>query len=78
MRLYVKWQLILSYFNDTGIFYTYFLKNTQISNFIKIRPTGADLLDADGRTKMTKLTVTFLHFSNAPKTSNIQRKIRRP
>ena len=33
----------------------HFRKNTQISNFIKIRPVGAELFDAGGRTEMTKL-----------------------
>jgi hypothetical protein len=28
-----------------------FSKNTQISNFVKIRPVGAELLNADGRTE---------------------------
>jgi hypothetical protein len=33
-----------------------FSRNTQIPNFMKIRPLGADLLHADGQTDMTKLT----------------------
>ena len=38
--------------NETWIFSTDFLKkkNTQISNFMKIRPVGAELLHADRRT----------------------------
>ena len=35
---------------------------------MKIRPTGAELLYADGRTNMMNLTVAFRNFSNAPKT----------
>jgi hypothetical protein len=31
-------------------FPTDFQKNTQISNFMKIRPVGAELFHADGRT----------------------------
>jgi len=31
------------------IFLDRFSKNTQISNFIKIRPVGAELFHADGR-----------------------------
>jgi len=54
-------------------------KNAQISNFIKIRPVGSELLHADGqtdgrtvgRTDMTKLTVAFRNFLNAPKTNKI-------
>jgi len=34
---------------------------------MKIRPEGAELLDADGMTGMTKLMVTFRNFANAPK-----------
>ena len=32
-----------------------FSKDTQISNFVKIRPVGAELFHADGQTDMTKL-----------------------
>jgi len=39
----------------------------QISNFMKIRPVGAELLHADRRTDMTKLTVAFRSFANVPK-----------
>jgi len=49
-----------------------FFKNTEISNFMKIRPVGARLFHADGRTDRqtgkTKLTVPFSNFSKAPKT----------
>ena len=42
-----------------------------MSNFIKIRPVGAELFHADtqtdGRTDMKNLIVAFRHFSNAPK-----------
>ena len=44
-----------------------FSKNPQISNFMKIRPVGAELFHADGRTDMTKLIVAFRNFANAPK-----------
>jgi len=43
-----------------------FSKNTEISNFTKIRPVGADF-HADGQTDMKKLTVDFAIFANAPK-----------
>ena len=39
-------------------------KNTQISNFMKILPIGAQLLHADRRTDMTKLIVAFCSFVN--------------
>ena len=40
-----------------------FSKNTQISNFIKIRATGAALFHENGSPDMTKLTVTFSDFA---------------
>jgi len=42
-------------------------KNTQIIDFTKIRPVGADLSHADKRTDMTKLIVAFRNCANAPK-----------
>jgi ubiquinone biosynthesis protein Coq4 len=45
-------------------------KNTQISNFMKIHPMGAELFLAerwtDGRTDMTELIVASFNFVNAP------------
>jgi hypothetical protein len=38
-----------------------------MSNFMKIRPVGAELFHADRPTDMTKLTVAFCIFSNARK-----------
>jgi hypothetical protein len=43
-----------------------FSKNTQISNFMKIHSVVVELFHADGRTNMTKLTVAFRNFVNAP------------
>jgi hypothetical protein len=52
-----------------------------MSNFLKIRPVGAELFHADGRidgqtdrgtdrqTDITKLIVAFRNFANAPKTT---------
>jgi hypothetical protein len=50
-------------------------EKTEITSFIKIRPVGAELFHADGQTygrmdgwkDMTKLTVSFRSFVNAPK-----------
>ena len=42
-------------------------KNTQILNFIKIHPVGAELFHVDGQTDMKKLVVIFHNFVNAPK-----------
>jgi len=44
-----------------------FFKNPEISNLMKIRPVGAELFHADGRTDMTKLIVAFRYFVEAPK-----------
>jgi len=49
-------------------------KNTQVSNFTKIRPVGAELFHADGRTdgqtNMKKLAVAFHNVEKAPKSQN--------
>ena len=45
--LHVKYPLFLSDFNKTRIFWTDFLKNTQISNFMNIHPVGAKTFHAD-------------------------------
>jgi len=52
--------------NETWIFGTVFSKNIQILNLIKILEVGAELLHVDGRTGVTKLTVDFRNFANAP------------
>jgi hypothetical protein len=38
-----------------------------MSSFMKIRPVVAELFHADRRTDVTKLTVAFRNFANAPK-----------
>jgi len=46
-----------------------FSKNTEVSDFMKIRQVGAELFHADlidRRTDITKLTVGFRNFANAP------------
>jgi len=52
-------------------FFDRFLGSTQISNFIKIHPLGAELFHAnrqtDRQTDMAKLTVEFRNFANTPK-----------
>jgi len=48
--VHVKYPLFLYDFNETWSFWTYFVKNPQISNLINIRLVGAQLLRADGRT----------------------------
>jgi hypothetical protein len=45
--LHVKYPLILSGIKETWTSSADFQKNTQISNFIKNRPMGAELFQAD-------------------------------
>jgi hypothetical protein len=40
-------------------------KNDQISNFMKIRPVGAELFRKDGQPDMTELIVAFRNFVKA-------------
>ena len=47
---HVKDRLVLFDFNETFMSSTDFSKNTQISNFMKIRPAGTELFHADGLT----------------------------
>jgi len=65
--LHVTYPFFLSDFNGTSDFLDRVSKNIQISNFIKIRPVGAELVRADRRTDTTKLTVAFRNFANALK-----------
>jgi hypothetical protein len=48
-----------------------FSKNTEIPNFMKIRPVGAEFFHAGGRmegqTDITRLIVVFRNFANALK-----------
>jgi len=63
----VKYPLFLSDFNETWNFLDRFPKNTQVSNFIKIRPVGSELFHACGRTD--KHDEANSHFSNFAKAS---------
>ena len=44
-----------------------FEKNTQISNFMKIRSVGAKMFHADGRNDMSKLRVALRNFTESPR-----------
>jgi len=57
----------LSDFNDTGIFLLRFSKNTQVSNFKKIGPVGAELFHSNGRTdRHDEANRLFRNFAKAP------------
>jgi len=43
-----------------------FSKNTQIQNFMEIRPVAAQLFDADGQTDTMEPTVAVRNFANSP------------
>jgi len=45
---------------------------------MKLRPVGAEILHADGRTDMTKIIVAFRYFANAPKKSHPSTDLERP
>jgi hypothetical protein len=68
-RLQVKFPLFLSGFNETLIFSTDFRKISNIkfhqspSSWSRVVPCGR----TDGHTDMTKLTIAFRNFANAPK-----------
>jgi hypothetical protein len=80
--LHVKYPLFLSDLKKKPPFYLLygFSKNAQISNFMKIRPVGTELLHAGGRTEgqtyMTKLIVALRNFANAHKTSPIRKLVK--
>jgi hypothetical protein len=42
---------------------------------MKIRPVGAELFNADGRTNMTNLIVAFRNFANAPENEEIMKPL---
>jgi hypothetical protein len=48
-----------------------FLKNPYISNFMKVCPVGAELVNVDRRTVMTNLTVTFYNSANMAKNRTV-------
>jgi hypothetical protein len=57
-RVHVKQPLLLSDFNETWIFSTYLMRRS---------PVGSEFFHADRQADMTKLTVAFRNFANAPK-----------
>jgi hypothetical protein len=71
LGLNIKFPLFLSHFNESYWLSNYFpQKKNQISNFIKIRPVGAELFHTEERkdrqTDTVWLTVAFPSFTTAP------------
>ena len=64
-----KLPVVLSHFNEAWTFIGRYSTNPEISNFMKIRPVGAELLHADGPTDsgITLLTAVFRNYVTAPK-----------
>jgi len=56
LGLHVKYPLFLSGFNESRTVTQQIFDKYSISNFIKLRPVGAELFNVDGRTDMTKLS----------------------
>jgi hypothetical protein len=66
--LHVLYPLFLSDFNEPWVFSPDFPKNTQVLNFLKIRPVEAELFHVDGQTDVHDgAKVTFRNFFKAPK-----------
>jgi hypothetical protein len=62
--LHVKYPLFLSDFNETN-FLGRLSKNIQIRDITKIRPVGAEMVYAGGRTDMTQVIVDSQIFANS-------------
>jgi hypothetical protein len=61
--LHIKYPLFLLLFNET---LNKFLKNTHISNCMKIHPVGGELFHAVRQTDRFKLITAFRNFVNVP------------
>jgi len=58
----VKYPLFLSDFNETLLSSTNLPQKTQIPNFMKISPEGAELFRVGVQTDIIELTVSFRQF----------------
>jgi len=65
--LHVKYSLFVSDFHKNLNFLDRFSKNTQLQNFMTIRPVEAELFHADRQTNMTKIKSLFAIFRTSLK-----------
>ena len=65
--LHVKYSLLLSDLNETRIFLDKFSKNTQISNFMKIRSVGAESCSMRTDKRIDRHYEPYRKFANALK-----------
>jgi hypothetical protein len=67
-RLYVKYPLFLSDFNEIWIFSTDFRRSLKYEVSLKsVKWEPSYVMPTEGQTDMTKLIVAFRNFANAPK-----------
>jgi len=67
-HLQVKCLIFLSDVNENWNFFDRLSKNTEVSNFIKIRPVGSELFHACGRTDIhDEANSHFYNFAKASK-----------
>jgi hypothetical protein len=52
-------------------------ENTEVSNYMKIRPVGTELFRADGQTDKTKQAVSFRNFANDPNKNRLSLNVGR-
>ena len=75
-RLSCKVTVIPARFLQNFNFLDRYLKNTQISNSMKIRPVVVELFHADGKTDTTELTVASRNSAIAPKHQSVKDHLR--
>ena len=60
--IHIKYLLFLPDIEETWIFFDKLSKNTQIPNFMQIRPMGGEFYHVDEQTDMTKPVAAFRNF----------------
>jgi len=61
-KLYIQHGVFVKFFCFLPLSRVCFRKNTEITNFMKFRPVGAELFHTDRQRDMTKLRVVFHNF----------------